>query len=173
MSRNEREEFLTVGNIVSTHGIRGEVKVYPTTDDPRRFDSLESVVLSHGKERLNLTVEGVKYFKQLVILKFKEFGNINEIEKYRGARLLIPREEAVELQEDEYFECDLIGMDVTGDDGEELGVLTEVLHTGANDVYEVETKEGKKIYLPAIHECIRNVDVENGVMNVHVMDGLL
>ncbi len=173
MSRIERASYLTVGTISSTHGIKGEVKVFPTTDDVKRFDSLKEVVLLSGKERLPLTVESVKYFKQFVILKFREFENINEIEKYRGARLLVARKDAVELGEDEYFECDLIGMDVVREDGTPLGTLTEVLHTGANDVYEVELVSGGSVLLPAIKDCILDVNVEEGVMKVHVLEGLM
>ena len=153
--------------------MRGEVKVYPTTDDPRRFRRLKEVVLDTGKEKMNLEIEGVKFFKQFVILKFKGLDNINDIEKYRQKSLYVTRKNAVRLQRDEYFIADLIGLKVQDEDGKELGTVKDVIETGANDVYEVEMADGKSLLLPAIKQCILNVDVENGTMQVHVLEGLL
>ena len=167
------EDLLQVGIITSTHGVRGEVKVYPTTDDPRRFRRLKEVVLDTGREKLNLEIEGVKFFKQFVILKFKGLDNIYDIEKYRQKSLYVTRKNAVRLQRDEYFIADLIGLKVQDEDGKELGTVKDVIETGANDVYEVEMADGKSLLLPAIKQCILNVDVENGTMQVHVLEGLL
>ena len=167
------EDLLQVGIIASTHGVRGEVKVYPTTDDPRRFRRLKEVVLDTGREKLNLEIEGVKFFKQFVILKFKGLDNINDIEKYRQKSLYVTSKNAVRLQRDEYFIADLIGLKVQDEDGKELGTVKDVIETGANDVYEVEMADGKSLLLPAIKQCILNVDVENGTMQVHVLEGLL
>ena len=167
------EDLFEVGIITSTHGVRGEVKVYPTTDDPRRFRRLKEVVLDTGKEKMNLEIEGVKFFKQFVILKFKGLDNINDIEKYRQKSLYVTRKNAVRLQRDEYFIADLIGLKVQDEDGKELGTVKDVIETGANDVYEVEMADGKSLLLPAIKQCILNVDVENGTMQVHVLEGLL
>ena len=167
------EDLLQVGIITSTHGVRGEVKVYPTTDDPRRFRRLKEVVLDTGKEKMNLEIEGVKFFKQFVILKFKGLDNINDIEKYRQKSLYVTRKNAVRLQRDEYFIADLIGLKVQDEDSKELGTVKDVIETGANDVYEVEMADGKSLLLPAIKQCILNVDVENGTMQVHVLEGLL
>ena len=167
------EDLLQVGIITSTHGVRGEVKVYPTTDDPRRFRRLKEVVLDTGREKLNLEIEGVKFFKQFVILKFKGLDNINYIEKYRQKSLYVTRKNAVRLQRDEYFIADLIGLKVQDEDGTELGTVKDVIETGANDVYEVEMADGRSLLLPAIKQCILNVDVENGMMQVHVLEGLL
>lgn len=167
------EDLLQVGIITSTHGVRGEVKVYPTTDDPRRFRRLKEVVLDTGKEKMNLEIEGVKFFKQFVILKFKGLDNINDIEKYRQKSLYVTRKNAVRLQRDEYFIADLIGLKVQDEDGKKLGTVKDVIETGANDVYEVEMADGKSLLLPAIKQCILNVDVENGTMQVHVLEGLL
>ena len=167
------EDLLQVGIITSTHGVRGEVKVYPTTDDPRRFRRLKEVVLDTGREKLNLEIEGVKFFKQFVILKFKGLDNINDIEKYRRKSLYVTRKNAVRLQRDEYFIADLIGLKVQDEDGTELGTVKDVIETGANDVYEVEMADGRSLLLPAIKQCILNVDVENGMMQVHVLEGLL
>ena len=167
------EDLLQVGIITSTHGVRGEVKVYPTTDDPRRFRRLKEVVLDTGKEKMNLEIEGVKFFKQFVILKFKGLDNINDIEKYRQKSLYVTRKNAVRLQRDEYFIADLIGLKVQDEDGKELGTVKDVIETGANDVYEVEMADGKSLLLPAIKQCILNVDVENGTMQAYVLEGLL
>ena len=160
------EQFLRVGVISSTHGIRGEVKVYPTTDDPERFLDLDEVILDTGREHKILEIEGVKFFKNQVILKFKGYDNINDIEKYLKKDLLVDREHAVELGENENFIADLIDMEVVTDEGKVLGTLTDVIETGANDVYAVKTPEGKEILLPAIRDCILDVNVDEKRMTV-------
>lgn len=167
------EQLLRVGVITSPHGIRGEVKVFPTTDDPKRFKKLKKVILDTGKERLPLDVEGVKFFKNMVILKFKGYDNINDVETYRQKDLLITREQAVKLEPDEYFITDLIGLQVEDEDGNAIGTMKDVLETGANDVYVVELNNGKELLLPAIKDCILQVDIEGGKMTVHVLDGLM
>ena len=165
------EEFLQVGVISSTHGIAGEVKVFPTTDDVKRFKKLKEVILDTGKERMTLHICQVKFFKQMVILKFKEFQNINEVERFRGKSLYVTRENAVKLQKDEYFIADMIGMRVVSTEGEELGTLTDVLQTGANDVYVVEQNGASQLLLPAIKDCIRDINMEQMVMTVYLMPG--
>lgn len=167
------EELLRVGIISSTHGIRGEVKVFPTTDKVQRFQQLKQVILDTGKERIDLEVENVKFFKQFVILKFKGIDTIDAIEPYRGKDLLVTREHAVPLEEGEYFIADLIGLRVVSDQGEELGILKDVLQTGANDVYIVDRKEKKELLIPAIHQCILKIDLDISIMTVHLLDGLL
>lgn len=167
------DNLLRVGVISSTHGVRGEVKVYPTTDDVNRFKSLKNVILDTGREHMDLEIQGVKFFKNMVILKFKGYDSIDDIEKYKGKDLLITRDQAVELGPDENFIFDLIGLRVVTEDGVEFGTLTDVIKTGANDVYEVKTAEGKEVLLPAIKECVLNVDLTEGTVTVHIMDGLL
>ncbi|WP_320987010.1 ribosome maturation factor RimM [Hungatella effluvii] len=167
------EQVLRVGVISSTHGVKGEVKVFPTTDDAARFKKLKQVILDTGKEQLKLEIEGVKFFKNMVILKFKGYDTIEDIEKYKGKDILVTRDQAVKLGPDENFIVDLIGLKVVTEDGEPFGTLTDVIKTGAKDVYVVKTAEGKEVLLPAIRECIRNVDLEAGVITVHIMDGLL
>jgi 16S rRNA processing protein RimM len=167
------EEMLRVGVISSTHGVRGEVKVFPTTDDVNRFKKLKTVILDLGREQKTLNIESVKFFKNMVILKFKEFNDINEIEKYKGKDLLIHREQAVKLGPDENFIVDLIGLKVVTDEGKEFGTVTDVLQTGANDVYVIQTPEGKEYLFPAIKQCILDVDLDAQVMTVHIMEGLL
>lgn len=167
------ESYLRVGVIASTHGLKGEVKVFPTTDDPERFRDLKQVFLDTGNEYKSLNVAGVKFFKNQVILKFREFNDINEIEQYKGKDLLVTRDQAVPLKENENFITDLIDMEVYTDEDKRLGVLTDVLQTGANDVYVVETDEGKEVLLPAIPSCILEVNVETARMTVHILEGLL
>ena len=167
------EQLLQVGVISSTHGVRGEVKVFPTTDDVKRFKKLKKVILDTGKEQLPLEIEGVKFFKQFVILKFRGIDNINDIEKYKGKRLLVDREHAVKLKKDEYFIADMIGMDVFTDDGELFGALKDVMETGANDVYIIEMSDGKEVLVPAIKQCILDVDIENRKMVIHLLEGLV
>ncbi len=167
------EDFLKVGVISSTHGIRGEVKVFPTTDDKERFLDLDSVILDTGRERIVLKIEGVKFFKQFAILKFQGIDNINDIEKYKGRSLWISREQAVPLEEDEYYIADLIGMEVFLEDGSYFGQMKDVIETGANDVYVVESTQGQEVLLPAIRECILEVDVAKNRMTIHLMKGLL
>ena len=167
------ENLLRVGVITSTHGVRGEVKVFPTTDDMNRFKKLKTVILDTGKEHKTLNIEQVKFFKNMVILKFKGHDNINDVEMWRQKDLLITRDQAVKLSPDENFIVDLIGLAVVTDEGENLGELKDVLQTGANDVYIVKTAAGKEVLLPAIKDCILNVDLEKGEMLVHVLPGLL
>lgn len=167
------EDLLQVGVITQTHGIRGEVKVFPTTDDAGRFQELKQVILDTGKETLSLEIENVKYIKQFVILKFKGYDNINDIERYKRCALLIERSDAVPLEEDEYFVADMIGMKVLTDQGEEFGILKDVMETGANDVYVIEHPSKGEVLVPAIKECILDVDIPGGQMKIHVMDGLI
>ncbi len=167
------EKLLRVGVITSPHGVRGEVKVFPTTDDAKRFKKLKHVILDTGKEQLPLEIEGVKFFKNMVILKFKGYDNINDIERYRQKDLLIEREQAVSLKKDEYFIPDLIGLQAVDEDGTPVGTVKDVLETGANDVYVIQLENGKELLLPAIKDCILDVDLEQGIMKIHILDGLM
>lgn len=175
------EDMFKVGVITSTHGVRGEVKVFPTTDDAGRFKRLKQVILDTGKEKLTLEIEGVKFFKNMVILKFKGIDSLDDVEKFRQKELYVERKDAVKLHKDEYFIADLIGLDVFDEEGNEVGKLTDVLSTGANDVYVIALPEtgsysgrgSKELLLPAIRQCILNVDIEARKMIVHVLEGLL
>ena len=167
------EDLLQVGAITQPHGIHGEVKVFPMTDDVKRFKKLKEVILDTGKEKMTLEIEGVKFFKKFAILKFKGFDNINDIERYKGKSLYVTRENAVKLGRNEYFIADLIDMEVYDENENYLGTLTNVIETGANDVYEVKFEDGREVLFPAIKQCILGVDMENRKMKVHIMDGLL
>ncbi len=167
------EERLQVGVIASTHGVRGEVKVFPTTDDVRRFKKLKEVILDTGKENRILEIEQVKFFKQFAILKFKGIDTLDEVEKYRQKSLYVTRENAVRLKKDEYFIADLIGLKVLDEAGEALGELEDVIETGANDVYQIKMNDGRQLLLPAIRQCVLEVNVEEGFMKIHILEGLL
>ena len=161
--------MLRVGVISNTHGVHGEVKVYPTTDDIRRFDDLKQVFLDTGKELLELTVTSVKYFKGLAILKFKGYDNLNDVERFKQKDLLVTRENAVPLAPGEYFIGDLVGCTVYLEDGSELGVMKDVLQTGANDVYVIEKKDGNEILVPKIPDCVKELTPEEGRIVVHLL----
>lgn len=166
------EDLFKVGVITSTHGIKGEVKVFPTTDDVKRFKKLKQVILDTGREQLDMEISSVKFFKNMVILKFKGIDDINDVEKYKKSELYVTRENAVKLNKDEYFIADLIGLKVTSDEGEDLGVIDDVLQTGANDVYIIKNAGAPDLLVPAIKDCIKEVDVEGGTMLVHLLKGL-
>lgn len=167
------EKVLKVGIISSTHGVRGEVKVFPTTDDAKRFKNLKEVLMDTGKEFCPLQIETVRFFKQFVILKFKDYDRLDDVEKFRGKALFVTREHAVKLNKDEYFIADLIGMNVTADDGILKGRLKDVLQTGANDVYVISLEDGREMLLPAIKECVLDISFEKNVIKIHILEGLL
>ena len=168
------DDLLRVGVITSTHGIRGEVKVFPTTDDVARYKKLKKVKLDTGKEYLDLEIQGVKFFKQFVIVKFKGIDNINDIEKYKNCELYVTRDNAVKLAPNENFICDLVGCSVIVDiDRSVLGIIKDVLITGANDVYVVEDNNKNEILLPVTKECVLDVDIQKKEVLVHLLPGLL
>lgn len=167
------EKILQVGAVASTHGLAGEVKVFPMTDDVNRFKKLKKVLLDTGRDMLELEVVQVRFFKQMVILKFQGYDKIEDVAGFKGKGLYVTRENAVKLNQNEYFIADLIGMKVYGEEGDSLGLLTDVLTTGANDVYVVKMEDGREVLIPAIRQCILDVDVEEGRMRVHLLEGLL
>lgn len=169
------ETRFQVGVITSPHGVIGEVNVFPTTDDPKRFRRLKEVILVQGKNEKTVEIESVKFFKNMVILKLAGYDDRDSVEKLRQCSLFVPREKAVRLKEDEYFIADLMGLKVLDGDAEdaELGTLEDVMETGANDVYVIRLLDGRELLLPAIKQCILEVNVEEGFVRVHVLDGLL
>ena len=167
------EQRFRIGEIANTHGIRGEVKVYPTTDDVARFKKLKKCILETKQGEMFLHVESCKFFKQFAILKFKEFNNINEVEQYKHCGLYVEREDAVKCEEDEYYIADLVGCTVYNEDDSELGDLIDVIQTGANDVYVVRMESGKELMIPAIKECILSVSITERRVKVHLLKGLL
>ena len=169
----DKKDCLRVGVIVTTHGIRGEVKVFPTTDDAERFRDLKMCFVDARRSLIPLEVRSVKFFKQFVILGFKDYDNINDVLEFVKRDLLVERKDAVELKPGEYFICDLVGHKVLSDTGEELGVLKDVITSSANNVYVVKRPEGKDLLIPVIPECVLGHDMEKGVTTVHLLDGLL
>ncbi len=166
-------DYLQVGVISSTHGVRGDVKVYPTTDDVKRFSKLKEVIVELENQDIILHIENVKYFKQLAILKFKEYQSLNDVEMLKGKSLYVTRSQAVPLDENEYFIADLIGMKVTDETLKLSGVIKDVLKTGANDVYVIELSDKRELLLPAIADCILKVDMLKKMMFIHILEGLL
>ena len=168
----EKNDRLRVGVITSPHGVHGEVNVFPTTDDPKRFLDLKKIYLDTKKELIECEIKSVKFFKNMVILSFNGMDDRNAIEKYRQCDLLIDREDAMELGEDEYFICDLIGLDIIDEDDKKIGVLKDVMTSAANDVYVVEKTDGEELLIPAIRDCILDTNLEEGYIRVHLLPGL-
>ncbi|MCR5735407.1 MAG: ribosome maturation factor RimM [Lachnospiraceae bacterium] len=167
------EERLKVGIITGAHGVHGEVKVYPTTDDPSRFKKLKEVIVSDKNGDRIIKTGSAKLSGKMVILKLEGIDDRDTADRMRDSELFVDRKDAVKLKKDEYFIADLIGMKVYDENDHMLGELTDVLITGANDVYEVELQGGKKLLLPAIRECILSVEPDKMKMTVHVMEGLM
>ncbi len=167
------EQLMEIGQIVNTYGIKGFLKVVPYTDDIKRFEKLKSIYIQTKKSLETVIIEEVKYAKNLVLLKIKGIDNINDAEIYKNCYIKIDRSDAVELPEDSYFIIDLIGIKVYTDEGEALGDIIDVFPTGANDVYVVKNELGKQVLLPAIGDVIKNVDIKNKKMVVHLIEGLV
>ena len=167
------DDMLRIGVVTKPHGLKGEVKVYPTTSDPERFKKCNEVYLVTKKEVLTLHVTGVKYFKKQVILKFKEFDRIEDVEVFHQCDLMVTREDAIELEEGEYFLYDVPGCKVFDEDDNEIGEVTDVLETGANAVFVIKTYDGKEVLFPVIDECILDVDISEKRVRAHIMPGLM
>lgn len=167
------ENMFRIGVITSPHGVQGEVNVYPTTDDVRRYDKLKTVWMVDKREKKLCHVQRVKYFKNMVILKLEEIPDRNAAELMRQKELYVDRQDAIPLEEGEYYVADLIGLTVKEEDGTVLGELSDVLQTGANDVYEVKRPQGKDVLIPVIPLCVKKVDLEAGTVTVHLLPGML
>lgn len=167
------EQLIEIGQIVNTYGIKGFLKVVPYTDDITRFENLKSIYIEMKNSLKTFTIEEIKYSKNLVLLKLKGIDDINTAENYKNCYIKIDRKDAVKLPEDSYFIVDLIGIKVFTDNNEELGNIVDVYPTGANDIYVVKNELGKQVLLPAIGEVIKNVDIENKKMIVHLIEGLV
>lgn len=166
------DKYITVGRILSPWGVKGQVKVEALTDDVKRFEKLERVFID--TETVCNDVESVVYLKNgFVVLKLKNIDTPEQAEKFRGVYLKILREDAVKLPEGRFFICDIIGLCVFTESGELLGKITDVLQTGANDVYVVEKKNGRQILVPAIKQVVKKIDLENNKMIVQLMEGMV
>lgn len=167
------EEYIEIGQIVNSYGIKGFVKVVPYTDNPERFQEFKTIFVNYRNELLEFEIDEVKINKSVVLLKFKGMNDINQIEIYKNCYLKIKKEDLKELPDDTYFIFDLIGMEVFTDKGDFLGNISDVIQTGSNDVYIVKGKDGKEILLPAIADVVKNVDIENKKMTVELLKGLI
>lgn len=165
-------EFLEVGKIINTHGLRGEVKIATWTDYPEDFEEIGKVYVKTKSGDEVLTITNVKYQKNNIIVKFKEIADINEAEKYKNLIVRADRNDLPELEEGAHYIADLIGLDVVDEDGELLGKLVDVFNTGANDIYDVKRDGKKNLLLPVIDEVVKNIDLQTGKITVHVMEGL-
>jgi len=168
------KDYLIIGQITGTHGVRGEVKVFPLTDNPDRFKGLKEVFLSDksGSYFKKLSCTGSKSVKKLVVLGFSEIADMDSAEILKGKYLTVRRENAVALPENSYFICDLIGIKVYDESGVILGEISEVILTGANDVYVIERPGKKQLLLPAIKEVVKSVDLVNQKIIVDILPGL-
>ena len=166
------ENLLEIGKIVNTHGLRGEVKVVPWTDSPDDFCDVSFVYIKNKNEYKKLTIDGVKFQKNNVIVKFKEYNDINEILPFKNAVLYADCNDLGELPDGVYYIVDLIGLKVYTEDDEYIGEIADVFNAGASDIYDVKREGKKNLLLPVIDEVVKSVDIENGRVTVNVMEGL-
>ena len=164
---------LEIGQIVNTFGIKGFVKVNPWVNDVTRFDDLKKVYIKIRKELKELEIEEVKYHKNQVLIKFKGIETVEQAESFRNAILEIDRKDAIPLEEGEYFIVDLLESEVYSDEGKKLGILEDIYNTGSNDIYVVKNELGKSLLLPGTPEVIKEVDIENKKIIVHLLKGLV
>ena len=164
---------LEIGQIVNTFGIKGMVKVKPFTDDIRRFDELKTVYVEKNSTKTEYEVEEVKYHKDMVLIKFKGIDKVEQAEMLRNSYLTVSRDSVEKLEEGRYYIVDLLGLEVYTDEQILLGTLEDIFNTGSNDIYVVKDKQGKQILLPAIQDVIKQIDIENKKIIVHLLPGLV
>ena len=167
------QEFLEIGQIVNTFGIKGMVKIKPFTDDITRFDNLKKVYIESNKTKKQYEIEEVKYHKDMVLIKFKGIETVEQAETLRNSYLEINREDAIPLEEGTYFIADLLESDVYTDEGELLGKLEDIYNSGSKDIYVVKNELGKTVLLPGIPEVIKEVNIEESKIIVHLLKGLV
>jgi len=167
------QKYFEVGQIVNTFGIKGFLKVKPFTDEITRFEELNKVYICNKDEMQEVEIEEVSYQKNMVLLKIKGIDDLTNAEKYKGLYLKIDRKNAKKLPKDTYFIADLLGLDVYTDEGEHLGKVDDIFSTGSNDVYVVKNDLGKQILLPSMPEVLKEIDLENEKITVHLIDGLI
>ncbi len=164
---------LEIGQIVNTFGIKGMVKVKPFTDDIRRFDELKTVYVEKNNNQTEYEIEEVKYHKDMVLIKFKGIDKVVQAEMLRNSYLTVSRDSVEKLEEGRYYIVDLLGLEVYTDEQVLLGTLEDIFNTGSNDIYVVKDKQGKQILLPAIQDVIKQIDIENKKIIVHLLPGLI
>lgn len=167
------EEYFEIGQIVNTSGLKGVIKVKPFTDDITKFNNLKTIYISIKKELKEFKIEQVRFSKNMVFLKLEGIDTIEEAENYRNLYLKVKRDKDEELEEGSYYIVDIIGCKVFTDEQKELGKVDDVFSTGSNDVYVIKDEVGKQILLPAIKEVIKNIDIENKTITVHLLEGLV
>ena len=167
------QEFLEIGQIVNTFGIKGFVKVNSFTDNINRFDDLKKVYIKNKSQKYELEIEEVKYHKNMVLIKFKGIDKVEDAESLKNSYILVNRKDEKTLNKDTYYIVDLLGLDVYTDEGELLGKLEDIYNTGSNDIYVVKNELGKQILLPAIKDVIKEINIENRKIIVHIINGLL
>ena len=167
------QKRLEVGQIVNTFGIKGEVKVTPFTNDMKRFDDLKKVYVTSRKDSKLYKVESVRYHKNMVLLKLEGINNPEDAEMLKNSYLEIDRKDAIPLEEGTYFIADLIGLEVYSDEGNLLGKVEDIYTTGSNDIYVIKDELGKQILLPGIKEVIKDVQIQNAKIIVHLIPGLI
>lgn len=165
-------EYLSIGQIVNTHGIKGEIKVFPLTDDASRFDKLKEIYIESKDEMTKYQIESIKHLKNTVILKLKGIDTMNDSEKLRNLYIKVGRWDAVRLPKDSFFICDIIESDVFDIHGELLGKLADVLQTGANDVYIVKDDK-REILIPALKTVVKEINLQNKKIIVDLPEGLI
>lgn len=168
-------EFFEIGRIVNTQGIHGDLRVIPITDEPKRFLDLKTVLIDDGKSLQEYSIENIWFHKQFVIIKFNNIDDMTTAQKLKGTSIKINRKYAIALKENEYFIKDLYDIEVFTDENEYLGIIKDIIFTAANDVYVINNpdNESKEILIPAIKQCIKQVDIQNKKMIVHLIDGLI
>lgn len=167
------DNYFVIGKIVNTQGIKGEMRVIPTTDIVERFELLDEIYIDKKGNLEKYDVQSIRYHKQFVLLKLKGIDDMTTAERYKESLVKIPEQWAIPCEADEYYIRDLYDMTVIDEDNNELGIIKDIIFTGANDVYVVKPKEGKDILIPAIKECILKVDVAEKKMYIHLMEGLI
>lgn len=167
------KERLEVGQIVNTFGIKGFVKIYPYVDDITRFDNLKNVYIKSKKQEQKLEIEEVKYQKNMVLAKFKGIDTLDQAQNLRNAYVEIARKDAIQLEEGQYFIADLLGLPVFIDTGEKLGVLDDIFNNGSTDIYVVKNELGKQFLLPYIDEVVKDINLEEKKIIVHLIEGLV
>lgn len=167
------EKYLEIGQIVNTFGIKGQVKIVPFTDDITRYDELKEIYVEKKNELKLFQIEQVNYKKNMVILKLKGIETVEEAEKLRNCYLKIDRKDAKKLPKDTYFIVDLLGLDVYTDEGKLLGKVDDIYNAGSSDIYVIKDELGKQILLPAIKDVLKEFDLENQKIIVHLIKGLV
>ncbi len=170
---NDMESFLSIGQIVNIHGVRGEVKVYPLTDDLERFKRLKEVYIEKKTGLQSYKVLSAKQLKNTVVLKLEGVDTVEEAQRLRELYLKIERSNAVKLPKNSYFICDLIGLKVFDIENNLLGSLQDVIQTGSNDVYIVKPDKGKDILIPAIKSVVKSIDLGEQKIIVELPEGLI